>query len=352
MNLTDWGWDNIFAFHFEPFTASGWVPARVIAQFRGGYRLAAECGELWGEPSGAYLARAEGLPAVGDWTAIAPRPAENAATIHAVLPRKSQFSRKAAGRTTTEQVAAANVDTVFLVTGLDGDFNLRRIERYLTAAWDSGATPVIVLNKADACAALAAAVEAAESVAMGVPVLAVSAQDGTGVDALAAHLRPGKTAAFLGSSGVGKSSLINRLVGSARMATSAVRADDSRGRHTTTHRELIQVPGGGLLLDTPGMRELQLWADEASLEQTFGDIAALAANCRFRDCTHGEEPGCAVRAARESGQLDPARWSSYVKLRKELQFLERRQDQSLQQVEKAKWKQIHKMIRRHYKARE
>jgi ribosome biogenesis GTPase len=268
---------------------------------------------------------------------------DSEASIDALLPRRSRFSRKVAGETTEEQVVAANIDTVFLVSGLDHDFNLRRIERYLTTAWDGGARPVIILNKADLATDLPAAIAQVEAVACGAPIHAMSSKRGDGVEVLGAYLAPGQTCAFLGSSGVGKSTLVNRLRGDERQRTAEVRASDSRGRHTTTNRELLELPGGGLLIDTPGMREMQLW--EGSLEDAFADIHALATGCHFRDCRHTTEPRCAVVAASEHGGLDPARLESYRRLQRELDLHARRQDELLMLQDKKKNKVIHKAMR-------
>ena len=344
------GWDARWAGRMDPSVGRGWEPARVVCEHREAYVAAGASGDLRAELSGRFRhehpARAE-WPAVGDWVMVSPRAGEDAATVRAVLPRRSRFSRTAAGDRTEEQVVAANVDVVFLVSGLDGDFNVRRLERYLTVAWDSGARPVVVLNKADLCADADARAAEAEAAAPGAPVVVLSAATGTGVEALRAQVPPGATGALLGSSGVGKSSLVNALLGRERQAVRAVRADDSRGRHTTTHRELIPLPGGGLIMDTPGMRELQIWsADDDGLETAFADVEALAARCRFADCTHENEPGCAVRAALEDGSLDRGRFRSYTKLRREIQYQELRQDQSARQIEKTRWRGIAKEIRR------
>ena len=348
MNLAELGWTAFFAKNLEPYTSQAFMPARIVREHTHIYAAYAESGEFAAEVSGkmrhAATSRSD-FPTVGDWVAIQPRPEEGKATIHAVLPRKSVFVRKEAGRKTQEQVVAANIDTVFLVSGLDGDFNPRRIERYLTVAWDSGAMPVIVLNKTDVCADIGGRIEEVEDVAFGVPVLAVSATESQGVDALREYIAVGQTAAFLGSSGVGKSTLVNSLVGAARQPVRAVREDDSRGRHTTTYRELIPLPGGGMLMDTPGMRELQLWSDEDGLERAFDDIEELAGQCRFRNCTHGNEPGCAVKTAIECGALDAGRWQSYLKLKRELRRLAARQDQAARIAEKARDKEFGKMLK-------
>lgn len=348
MNLNDLGWNTFFAHHFEPFVAPGLVPARVAREHTHLYLVIGEEGEFTAEVTGKFRHGAHAksdFPAVGDWVAIQARPEEDRASIHAVLPRRSAFVRKEAGARTEEQVVAANVNTVFLVCGLDGEFNVRRIERYLTLAWDSGAAPVVVLNKADACPDVGACVEEAEAIAVGAEVLVVSGATGDGVDALRERLGTGKTAAFLGSSGVGKSTLVNTLLGEARQVTNAVREDDLRGRHTTTHRELIRLPTGGMVIDTPGMRELQLWTTEEGIGRSFNDVEAYAAQCRFSDCHHESEPGCAVRNALESGALDMARWQSYLKLKRELTYLARRQDHAASVAEKMKWKKIHMLQR-------
>ncbi len=347
--LENLGWDIQWARQFVPFLEQGFMPARVTCEYREAYDVTGESGELRAEISGRFRhehpIHAE-WPAVGDWVAIAPRPEEGTATIHAVLPRRSRFSRKAAGDRTEEQVAAANVDITFLVAGLDGDFNVRRIERYLTVAWDSGARPVVVLNKADLCADIARYVSEVEAVAFGTPVIALSAVTGRGVEELRTLVPPGATGAFLGSSGVGKSSLVNALIGETRQTTRSVRDDDSRGRHTTTHRELIPLPGGGMIIDTPGMRELQVWTGDDGLETAFADVEALAAQCRFANCTHQNEPGCAVQAALEDGTLQRDRFRSYAKLQREIQYQALRQDQSARVIEKSRWKKIAKEVRR------
>jgi ribosome biogenesis GTPase len=343
--LEDLGWSDFFAEAFAPHAKQGLVPARVIRESRGVYGVttgerelsAAASGRLWhGEEGG-------GAPAVGDWVAVRlPTLPEEPGLIRAILPRKSKFSRKAAGARTDEQVVAANVDTVFLVTGLDHDFSPRRIERYLTASWESGANPVVLLNKSDLDAELDEHLLEVEGVAMGVPVHAISAKAGQGLEALAPYLGKGKTVSVLGSSGVGKSTLINRLLGTDTQRIGSVRQSDDRGRHTTTHRELFALPGGGLILDTPGMRELQLWEADEGLGGAFADIEELAAGCRFTDCSHSGEPGCAVEEAVTSGRLAAERLESWRKLQREVEQTRARQDGLARLREKQRVKAIHK----------
>jgi ribosome biogenesis GTPase len=345
--LATLGWSPSRAEEFIPHAAAGCMPARVAAQHRGGYVVYAESGERPAEVAGqlrhAALSPAD-LPAVGDWVAVREAPGADAATIHALLPRRTVFSRKAAGEA-TEQVVAANVDVVFLVSALGPDLNVRRLERYLAAGWDSGADPVVVLNKSDLADDLAGATAEVEAAAFGVPIHVVSAADGTGLDGLARHLEGNRTAALLGSSGVGKSSLVNRLVGSERQDVAALRAD-GRGRHTTTYRELIPLPGGGLLLDTPGMRELGLWDAGDGVEQTFADVGELAAECRFGDCAHQGEPGCAVLAAVADGRLAAERLESYRKLLRELHHLEVKGDPRAQAEARKRRRSFARSLRR------
>ena len=343
MNLSDIGWDSFFEKAFEGFRDHGFVPARVAREDKDAYLVFSEHGELTGRVSGRIRHEAQSrseFPAVGDWVAIEPRPEQGEATIHAVLPRKSRFSRRAPGGRTEEQVLAANVDTVFLVSGLDANFNVRRIERYVTLAWESGAGPVILLNKADVCEDVEARVSEVESAAFGVPVHAISATENEGLDVLLKYISRGRTVAFLGSSGVGKSTIINSLLGEERQKVDAISEAIGKGKHTTTHRELIVFPGGGVVIDTPGMRELQMWCDEDGLKQSFDDIEELAHLCRFRDCRHATEPGCAVRKALDEGVLDAERYGNYLRLQKELQFLARRQDYRARLADRAKWKKI------------
>jgi ribosome biogenesis GTPase len=336
----------VFAEAFAPY-ADHCIPARIALEHQHIYRVYTEEGETLARVRGRLrhqAERREAFPAVGDWVALTPGAAGEEAAIEALLPRTSRFSRKVAGELTEEQVVAANIDTVFLVSGLDQDFNLRRIERYLTTAWDGGARPVILLNKADLAADVAAIVAEVDAIACGAPVHAVSSRDRIGLDALPRYLGVGQTCAFLGSSGVGKSTLINALLGVERQRTREVRESDSRGRHTTTSRELLVLPRGGLLVDTPGMREMQLW--DGNLADAFADIETLGEHCHFRDCRHEEEPRCAVRAAVAEGRLDADRLDSFRKLQRELALQVRRQDQLAQIVEKRKLRVMHKSLRR------
>lgn len=317
--IQEFGWSQALGQSFAPYAARGLVPGRVAVQHRGSYIAVTDYGELTVQVSGRLTHTAAGgdQPAVGDWVAIAARPAEGAGTIHAVLHRRTVFSRKMAGGQAA-QILAANIDVAFLVTSMNADLNPRRLERYLATAWASGAKPVIVLTKADLCQDAGAVTTVVEEIAFGVPVVAVSAATGAGMDELAAHLRSGETCVVVGSSGAGKSTLINALAGEALMATGAIRDDDAKGRHTTTHRQLARLPGGALILDTPGMRELGLIDAEAGFAHAFEDVGLLIGQCRFRDCSHASEPGCAVQRALEEGILDPARWKNFKKLEREL----------------------------------
>ncbi len=350
-SLETLGWNTRFAQAFAPLAGPDLVPGRVSLEHQHIYRILTEGGEVLARMSGRLRHEAAAgieYPAVGDWVALRIRPGEVRATIEAILPRLSRFSRKVPGSVTREQIVAANVDTVFLVMGLDGDFNLRRIERYLLTAWQSGAQPVVLLTKADLESNLSGRVGEVAAVSSGAPVHATSVKTDLGVDELAAYLGFGRTVALLGSSGVGKSTLINRLIGREVQRTAEVSGFKSRGRHTTTRRELILLPQGGLVIDTPGMRELQLWQASESIDAAFADIEALASGCRFANCRHDTEPRCAVRQAAAEGRLAPERLDSFLRLRKEAEYLDSRQDQFAQIEIKRKWKTIHKTMR-HFK---
>ena len=334
------GWNDELARQFDA-DASGLEPGRITVQHRGSWQVITEAGESLAEITGRFRHEADPgeLPVVGDWVGLRDE------LIDVVLPRSSKFSRKTPWTEVSEQVLVANVDVVLLVMGLDErDFNLRRLERYLTTAWEGGATPVIVLNKADLAYDIDAQIGQTETVAFGVPVDVVSAETGEGIERLRRHLAGNRTVALLGSSGVGKSSIINRLLGEEHFRIGDVRSD-GRGRHTTTHRELIAVPGGGVIIDTPGLRELQLWETDGGLDQAFVDVAELIAQCRFSDCEHRTEPGCAVKAALSDGTLADDRWESYQKLQRELARLERKLDPKLRSEQRKKWAAVTKSHR-------
>ncbi|RPH38208.1 ribosome small subunit-dependent GTPase A [bacterium] len=346
------GWNPFFAKAFEPFDTGEYLPARVAVQHKGHYFVYSELGELQGKITGRLRHRAAGtkdFPAVGDWVVIRARPEEAAATITDILPRRTKFSRKVAGAITEEQILAANIDIAFIVSGLDEDFNPRRIERYLVLTTESGAEPVVVLNKADLCDDLPEVLNEVSTLSGGAPVLVTSVKRNEGLDQLAAMIGEGQTGTLLGSSGVGKSSIVNHLLGAEHFVTREVRETDSRGRHATTHRELVLLPGGGMLIDTPGMRELQLWGETSAVAESFDDVEELIATCKFTDCRHDTEPGCAVRRALEEGTLDPERFASYQKLQKEMDYLTRKQDLREQLKEKERWKKLTARHKRNYK---
>lgn len=347
------GWTPRYASIFEPHARMGCQPARVASEHPGLYRVLTGDGERLAVVGGRLQHTAAGrgdLPAVGDWVALSGRgSADGRAVIEAVLPRTSKFARQAPGSATGEQIVAANVDTVWLVMAANRDFNIRRLERYVSLAWSSGAQPVVVLSKADLAVDATALAADATTSAPGVPVHVLSALTGAGLAELAPYLAPGHTIALLGSSGAGKSTLFNALAGHARQTTQAVRDGDDRGRHTTTSRQLVVLPGGALAIDTPGMRELALWAADTGVSRAFEDVEAIAARCRFHDCSHLQEPGCAVQAALAKGELSAERLWSYQKLQRELAHQARREDHHLALAEKQRWKRIHVEARRNSK---
>ncbi len=354
MSITEWGWNSYFEAFWRDGERVNAVPARVIAQQRELWRVAGDFGEGWATVSGKLrLAAEEGAdwPAVGDWVVVEVHGVDTTAAIQEVLPRRSTFVRKSPGKKMEEQVIAANVNTALLVSALDGDFNPRRVERYLAQCWESGAKPVIVLNKADACEETRERATEMKRVAIGTPVCAVSAKTGQGFVELEEFLKPRETLALLGSSGAGKSTIANRLVGEKVQEVQPVRESDSRGRHTTTTRELFILPSGALLMDTPGLREMQLWDSESGVAQTFADIDALAEQCQFGDCRHEGEPGCAVQVALSAGTLDAARLENRKKLLREQEFLRRKVDPEARQEHKDLWKRMHREQRQKYQQR-
>ena len=349
MPLADFGWDDSFERSFAAVVDKPDIqPARVLIEFNHNYRVITADGEadavLAGRVKHHARSRAD-LPAVGDWVAVRRRPDEDRGAIVAVLDRRSRFSRRMAGQVTDEQVVAANVDVVFVVMALDDDFSPRRLERYLLMARESGAAPVVLLTKPDLASDLPAQVADAVAIAGDVDVHVLSPKSNQGLEQVAGYLTVGRTGALLGSSGVGKSTIINRLAGADLQRTREVRAADSKGRHTTTHRELVVLPDGGLIIDTPGMRELQLWDASEGIRGTFDDIELLAGECRFTDCRHRGEPGCAVAAAVDAGALPAARLESYLKLQDELAYLARQQDERAQIEEKRRGKMGAKAMR-------
>lgn len=368
MSLETYGWNQFFAESFAPYARDGFAAGRVFLQHNKIYLLYTEEGETQAEAAGRLRYEAAGpdeLPAVGDWAVVRARRegGKTKAVIHDILPRRSKFSRRAAGNRNEEQVVAANVDTLFLVTGLDNDFNPRRIERYLIMARESGAQPVVILNKADVGEEVTEKLEEVRRVALDVPVILMSAKRGEGIEQLEPYVGAGQTVSLVGSSGVGKSTITNKLLGTEAQRVQEVREGDDRGRHTTTHRELILLPTGGLIIDTPGMRELQLLVSDQGFRDTFEDIEELVRACRFGDCRHEGEPGCAIKEALASAELDAERYANYQKMRDEMREQEAKEgakqnrraaaaSEREKREKKEKMKKIHQSLKQHYKNRE
>lgn len=339
--LESFGWDSFF----EEQAVENFEVGRILLEHKHIYRIICNDGEYMAELSGKFRHEAVtkgDYPAVGDWVYIKKIENEKKAIIHRIFPRRSSFSRQEAGTRTEEQVIAANVDYLFLVNALNHDFNVRRIERYLLLAYESGAMLVIVLTKSSLCEDVEQKIVETEAVAIGVPIFVVDSLEHTGIESLQQFVTSGKTIALVGSSGVGKSTLLNALIGIEVAKTGDIREEDSKGRHTTTHRELFRLPSGSLVIDTPGMRELQLWEGSDAIQTTFSDIEELAKTCRFRDCKHENEPGCAVHKAIDNGIITINRLQSYKKLQRELAYFMRKQDAVLARAERDKWKKISK----------
>lgn len=348
MKIKQLGFNAFFEKHLEECQLENHSFGRICAEHKEGYELFFENGKIKAIISGKFRNNCktrEDFPAVGDWVVFDSLANEKKAIIHSVFPRKSKFSRKMAGKETQEQIIASNIDFAFIVCALNYDFNLRRIERYLSLVWQSGSTPVIVLTKADLCPDIQAKICEVESIAFGVDIHAISNLSAEGVDVLKKYFKENKTAVLLGSSGVGKSSIINNLAKESVMKVNDLRKNIEKGQHTTTHKQMIILPEGGLIIDTPGIRELQLWDAEDGICQTFKDIEEISKLCKFSDCTHTNEPGCAVQKAIKDGSLDPGRLRNYLKVQKEQEYFLNRQEQSAAKIERDKWKAIHKQIK-------
>lgn len=346
--LVNLGFGPFFEKQLQDKTIDEVIPARIAAEHRGGYEVWSSAGEGFAQLAGRLLQEhaEEALPGVGDWVLLKSQPGPGRTTIiERILDRRTMFIRGAAGREVRGQVVAANVDLVFAVCGLDADYNLHRIERYLARIWAGGAQPAVILNKADICEDTFSRITEVEDNCPGVPVYPTSALNSQGLDEIRKVIQPGLTAAFVGSSGAGKSTLVNALLGEKLMATGEVRASDGRGRHVTSHRQLVLLPDGGLLLDTPGMRELQMFDDEG-ISNVFADIEELAGQCRFTDCRHGTEPGCAVKEAIDQGKISADRLEHYLKLEQEAQSYELRHNEHLKRKNEKVWGQLYKEVDR------
>lgn len=350
MNLTYYGWNDRLAASFREQAAAGHVPVRISLHVRNRYLALTEIGEIPAVSTGRLRYDAitpEDIPVVGDWVAATIlEESVPKARIHAVLTRGSLFRRKKAGERTAAQPVAANVDIVFIAVALDNDYSLNRIERYLALSRECGASPVVLLTKSDACTDSKSKTDEVRARIPGVPVIAISSINGNGIDMLNEHLKPGITCALLGSSGVGKSTLINYLLGAEVQKTREVRFADDKGRHTTAHRQMFVLQSGALIIDTPGMRELQLWDAREGVDETFHDITEMSRECRFPDCRHVDEPGCAILAALGNGLIDPARLENYRKMTRELDYLSLRQEEGAARLERARWKGIAKQVKR------
>ncbi len=345
MNLKKYGWNDFFEEEFGDYKNKGFSAGRVSIEHKSQYVLYTEFGELTAEVSGKMHfngASKDDFPAVGDWVVIRPiiNNNEKKAIIEHVLPRQSKFSRKAAGSKTDEQIVSSNIDVVFIMSSLNQDINLRRIERYLTLAWENEVTPVIVLSKADLCEDLEEKLALVEGISFNTKTHVISAAENTGVDELDQYFENNNTVAVIGSSGVGKSTLINRLSDWTKMKVSDISLYKDKGRHTTSHRELILLPTGGMIIDTPGMREIQLWEGGEGVTETFSDIEKFMGECKFSDCKHDTEPGCAIKRAIKSGEIDEDRYHSYLKLQREVNYFERRQNKKAALEEKKRWKKM------------